>query len=87
MKEQKLLYLLLFKWFTETIYYIGSVSIIATSILLLAINILGWSSDFLHILSLIILVLYVFLGLLVTKSIKNTTSAIRSVKGVLSTSA
>ena len=80
MKERKLLYLLLFKWLTETIYYIGSVFIIATSILLLAINIFGWSSDFLHILSLIILVLYVFLGLLVTKSIKNTTMSINYFK-------
>lgn len=80
MKERKLLYLLLFKWLTETIYFIGSVFIIATSILLLAINIFGWSSDFLHILSLNILVLYVFLGLLVTKSIKNTTMSINYFK-------
>ena len=52
------------KWFAESIYFLEIIFITATSVLLLANNILNVSTKTIHIVALVLLVVYVCIGLL-----------------------
>ena len=56
--------MLLMKWFAESIYFLEIIFITATSVLLLANNILNVSTKTIHIVALVLLVVYVCIGLL-----------------------
>ena len=56
--------MLLMKWFAESIYFLEIIFITATSVLLLANNIFNVSTNTIHIVALILLVVYVGIGLL-----------------------
>lgn len=66
MNNKPLTFLILYKWIINAIYYIGSVYIIGTALLLITRNVFQLSLEIIHVSGLVLLFLYVILGFIVT---------------------
>ena len=69
------------KWFAESIYFLEIIFITATSVLLLANNILNVSTKTIHIVALVLLVVYVCIGLLLAN--RKNIVLITTLKGIV----